>query len=226
LNQSKASWSADEALASILQIHQLIYRLYMKKNIYIFPEKAKPAAGKAPTQRSINVDVKALTPERKAALRERFEKLQAAHNSPYSKQRNEIIARLEEHKEKQKSALQSATTKIPKAIPATKISPAQPQILVIVTFDLREAHSGLYKIINSSLRSRGVKRSIMKNDGGTHDLPSNIFCVKFKPGEHESVAAACSHVSTEIEAVFKQLRVKGKYFVSAASGWAWRMGGV
>jgi hypothetical protein len=113
----------------------------------------------------------------------------------------------------------------PVTAPAPRSSTTPGTILILITFDLNYADRSIYKLIDSNLRQRGIKRSVLKSDGTTVPLPSNLFAVKYRANKYGSTTDACADISKQIEAVFKALKVHGNYFVSAASGWAWKVGG-
>jgi hypothetical protein len=98
-------------------------------------------------------------------------------------------------------------------------------LFVLITFDLKYAESKTYKLIIEQLKLRGIRRTIFKKDNTSVPLPSNIFVVQCEKDQYASPNEACESISEVLKLIFDSLEVRGKYFITAASGWAWRTGG-
>lgn len=99
---------------------------------------------------------------------------------------------------------------------------------VTVTFDLSNASrsphgNNVYAKITSALDSLDYSKMVTGRKKRTVDLPSNTYVVEFDDDfEHQSEVV--EFVKNELQKIFKNYSVSGKYFISAGKNWAWKIG--
>lgn len=92
-------------------------------------------------------------------------------------------------------------------------------ILVHVTFDLDDAAPDDYKTVREHLAKIKLRGWAISSAGNLIELPSNTFLAEY---EEPFTDAVRDQVADYVQAVFKACGVKGKIFITAGQGWAWK----
>lgn len=90
--------------------------------------------------------------------------------------------------------------------------------LVTVSYDLKNADSSTYKVIDDLLSDMGFSDSIVGSSGKELELPDNTYAGEF---EGESVSKVRQDLCDLITEEFKEAGVKASIFVTVGGNWAW-----
>lgn len=99
---------------------------------------------------------------------------------------------------------------------------------VTITFDLSYASisphgNNVYSKITDALDNLDYSKVVKGKKERTIGLPSNTYVAKFDDDfEHQSEVV--EFVKVELKKIFRLHSVSGKYFISAGTNWAWKIG--
>jgi hypothetical protein len=91
---------------------------------------------------------------------------------------------------------------------------------VTLIFDLSSARVEDYERIKDELAKAGLYDTIIGDSGKKIELPINTYCGEFDENNVDSIDLR-NHLIDRAAQVFRNCRVKGKFFVSIGKGWTW-----
>ena len=90
--------------------------------------------------------------------------------------------------------------------------------LILVTYDLHDAHPNDYPPVQRGLRTLGLRPTIPRPNGGEIRLPANtVGAIR----NARSAAYLRDRLRVGIERVFNGCAVSGLFFIGVGSRWAW-----
>ena len=101
--------------------------------------------------------------------------------------------------------------------------------LVTITFDLSQAPTSVYPKIQKALEEIDFSRFKSGKRHQDTPLPGNTFVAEFDEDEFDDNTKSSdvsNYAKSEIERIFKEHKVTGRYFVAAGKSWAWKIGTV
>lgn len=97
--------------------------------------------------------------------------------------------------------------------------------LAILTFDLIEADADDYKRLNEALSEKSFMEDINPQYAkGKLMLPNNVYSCEFEYDKIPEIT--CGELKSLIAGLFKDLGLRGKYFIQVSSDSAWEIGDV
>lgn len=88
---------------------------------------------------------------------------------------------------------------------------------VVLTFDIEDTKE--YVKIEQELNSIGFFKTIENKKAKETELPANTFALEVLM--NSTTKELREELSNKVESVFKELELKGKYFLELGTHWAW-----
>ena len=101
---------------------------------------------------------------------------------------------------------------------------------VTVTFDLNYARTSLhgtnvYRKITDALDEIDYSKIVVtKKKKRSIDLPANTYVAEFEEDDTSRAKEIVKFVEVELREIFRRFEVRGNFFVSAGTRWAWNTG--
>ncbi len=97
---------------------------------------------------------------------------------------------------------------------------------VTVTFDLNYADANVYPKIHDELELLDFSKFVSGRRKFNVPLPRNTFVAEFYTDEFERSSEVRDWLKHEINTLFSEYNVSGKYFIAVGKNWAWSVGEV
>jgi len=93
---------------------------------------------------------------------------------------------------------------------------------VSVTYDLRYADPSVYPKVQQALAEINLSKFVTGRKKIDVQLPANLFVAEFESHRYERASELVDFLASELRIVFERFSLRGKFFVSAGEGWAWK----
>ncbi|BDR36497.1 hypothetical protein [Photobacterium damselae] len=95
---------------------------------------------------------------------------------------------------------------------------------VTITFDIKNAKPSHYQNIQDDLMNINFDNYIQGKKSYPTELPNNTFVAEFDTDNFDNSAELRKWLKVEIKNIFKNNKVKGKFFIAVGQSWAWSIG--
>ncbi len=96
-------------------------------------------------------------------------------------------------------------------------------LFITITFDLLDAKASQYTCIEEVLKKYKLKGTLSGEPVRDTKLPDNVYAGEVIGKDAVTVSDL---IAKELEGAFKKCEIKGKYFITVGSNWAWVIGDV
>jgi len=99
--------------------------------------------------------------------------------------------------------------------------------MMVLTFDLKYPKMSLhgtnvYKKITDRLEELDIYKYCRGKRNRSFDLPSNTYLAEFPSEDFEKAGDLTQEIAKGLNEIFKDLKVRGDFFVFAGKAWAWK----
>ena len=101
----------------------------------------------------------------------------------------------------------------------------------IITFDLKASKSSLhgtnvYNKITDKLEDLDFYKSRHGKRRDPFELPANTYVAEFENNDYDSSSDLTKQISDDLNIIFGEMDIRGKFFIFLGEKWHWRGGGV
>jgi len=99
----------------------------------------------------------------------------------------------------------------------------------IITFDLKSPKKSLYgtnvyKKITDRLEEFDFYQDRHGKKKVPFDLPANTYVAEFEKDDYENSSELTEQIAADLKIIFKEMGIRGKYFIFVGQKWSWRGG--